>query len=101
MDDLSYDELTELLQFVVPEEGDFRAFTLTQLRELHQRFTYGMSRKSRLQVLLRDVPSHEIVEALRRYLPDATKAGIARITSSRQTAEEEKALIARIKNEIR
>ena len=98
---LTRDEIVELLQVVVPEEGDFRAFTLTQLRELHRRFTYGMNRKARLQVLLRDVPSHEIVAALRSYLPNATEAGIARITSSRQIAEEERALIARIKNEIR
>lgn len=76
-DDLSREELTELIREVIPEEGDFRAFTLTQFRELHRRFSYGMDRKARLQVLLREVSSRAIIDALRRYLPDTTEARLA------------------------
>jgi hypothetical protein len=52
---------------VLPGDSDLDAFYLDHFQSVHQRFSLGMERQAKLNLLLQYVSTEELVAALNRY----------------------------------
>lgn len=81
-DVLTHDQ-TERLLAAVLDNDDFRAFTLTELPDIHEKFAYSTTRAARTKVLLDRLNPEGVLAALRRFLPDTTDRCLRDILAGR------------------
>ena len=87
-------DVLRMLREALPEDADFRGFTLSELRDVHRKLPYDVPRKYREEALFDAIPHHEIYAALGRYLPDTALRVAREIDASKRAAKAPKPRVA-------